>query len=164
MSKKIKGFTLIECLVALAILGIASLVMAQIYAAVSRTNLNNHNVNTSLSYQMKIVEKATKADAVEIYYGDSTNKPDTHSLSKSGDGNPPDKVSGVSVQHNYITITKYESDGKTLSDETYSFPVDIFVLLSRDSNDIPSSDINNYKGMDEKNISLRYKYILGHSN
>lgn len=164
MSKKTKGFTLIECLVALAILGIASLVMAQIYAAVSRTNLNNHNVNTSLSYQMKIVEKATKTDAVEIYYGNSTNTPDTHSLNKSGDGNPPDKASGVSVQHNYITITKYESDGKTLSDETYSFPVDIFVLLSRDKNDIPSSDASNYKGMDEKNISLRYKYILGHNN
>lgn len=161
MSKKIKGFTLIECLVALAILGIASLVMAQIYAAVSRTNLNNHNVNTSLSYQMKIVEKATKTDAVEIYYGNSTDTPDTHSLSQSGDGNPPDKAS-VSVQHNYITMTKYKKDG-TLSNETYSFPVDIFVLLSRDSNDKPSSDTN-YSGMDEKNISLRYKYILGHNN
>lgn len=163
MKKRFKGFTLIECLVALAILGIASLVMAQIYAAVSRTNLNNHNVNTSLSYQMKVVEKATKADAVPIYYGNSTNTPDTHSLSQDhGDGNPPDKASGVSVQHNYITITKYKKDG-TLSNETYSYPVDIFVLLSRDSNDKPSSDAD-YSGLDEKNISLRYKYILGHTN
>ena len=33
---KIKGFTLAECLIALAILGIGSLVMAQIYADVSK--------------------------------------------------------------------------------------------------------------------------------
>ena len=32
MKKSFRGFTLIECLIALAILGIASLVMAQIYA------------------------------------------------------------------------------------------------------------------------------------
>ncbi|MGN0587459.1 MAG: type II secretion system protein J, partial [Oscillospiraceae bacterium] len=33
--KSVKGFTLVECLVALAILGIASLIMVQIYANVS---------------------------------------------------------------------------------------------------------------------------------
>ena len=31
--------------------------MAQIYANVSRINLNNHTINTSLAYQMKLVEE-----------------------------------------------------------------------------------------------------------
>ncbi len=173
MKKSFRGFTLIECLIALAILGIASLVMAQIYAEVGRTNLNNHNVNTSLSYQMKVVEKATGTDSIPIYYGSTSATPvaDNHSASKSGDCNPPSKVTDVSTQKNYIEIKKYDSAGN-LTGEMYSYPVDIYVLLSRDKADEPSKKLVSgtwvdnpaYNGSDEKNISLRYKYIVGHSN
>ena len=45
MKKHIKGFTLIECLIALAILGIASLTMAQIYASVAQRNRNNQIID-----------------------------------------------------------------------------------------------------------------------
>lgn len=176
MKKHFKGFTLIECLIALAILGIASLVMAQIYANVSKINRNNHNVNTSLSYQMKVVEEATGTDSIPIYYGSGANAdtPDSHSVNQSGgDGKPPKEVLDVSAQKNYIELTKCKSDG-TLGTETYSFPVDIYVLLSRDKNNEPSKvyqnltnlwvDNPNYQGDDEKDYSLRYKYIVGHSN
>lgn len=180
MKKSFRGFTLIECLIALAILGIASLVMAQIYADVSRTNMNNHNVNTSLSYQMKVVEKATGTDSIPVYYGStsSTSVPDSHSASEGGDCNPPSKATGVSVQKNYIEIKKYDSTGK-LSDEMYSYPIDVYVLLSRDKNDEPSKKYDSTQnkwvdnpayqdrekgGFDEKDASLRYKYIVGHKN
>lgn len=176
MKKSFKGFTLIECLIALAILGIASLVMAQIYASVSRINKNNHDVNTSLAYQMKLVEEKTESDRIEIYYGDTTNKADTHSITvkdpltgNPGDGAPPSQTTGSLVQKNYIEIKKIVKDtsgapGATkLGEEKYSFPVDIFVLLSRDANDKASNDAN-YNGTNEKNINLRYRYVLGHKN
>ena len=92
---KIKGFTLVECLIALAILGIGSLVMAQIYADVSKRNLSNHNVNTSLSYQMKVVEEATGADAISMYFGgldgSGQPKPDPNSADSNTDKKPPHK-------------------------------------------------------------------------
>lgn len=55
--KKTKGFTLIECIVALAILGIAAMVMAQIYASVSKINEQNHRINESLSQTVAEAEK-----------------------------------------------------------------------------------------------------------
>lgn len=173
MKKFFKGFTLIECLIALAILGIGTLVMAEIYANVSRINLNNHMVNTSLSYQMKLVEEETGTDSIPIYYGNTTNSPDSHSVSHSGDGAPPSVASGVSVQKNYVELTKKQS-ASALSTDKYSFPVDIYVLLSRDQNNEPSktynsstntwSDNPNYKGKTEKDYDLRYKYMTGHSS
>lgn len=180
MKKSLRGFTLVECIIALAILGIASAVMVQIYAYVGKMNLINHSVNTSLSYQMKIVEKATGTDSIPIYYGSTSATPvaDNHSASKSGDCNPPSKVTDVSTQKNYIEIKKYDSAG-SLTGEMYSYPVDIYVLLSRDKNDEPSKiydatqnkwvDNDDYQdskkgGFDEKDISLRYKYIVGHKN
>ena len=69
MKKHFKGFTLIECLIALAILGVASLTMAQIYASVAQRNRNNQIMNTSLSNQMSYVERYTASEAVPIYYG-----------------------------------------------------------------------------------------------
>lgn len=173
MKKHFKGFTLVECLIALAILGIASLVMAQIYANVSRINMSNHQVNTSLSYQMKLAEDATGTDSVSIYYGDTANVPDSHSDSQGGDCKIPSQ-SGTLTQSNYIKISKIEVDGSGNESTTdyYEFPVDIYVLLSRDQSDQPSKvnnagtwvDNPNYKGSEEKEISLRYKYIVGHSN
>ncbi len=55
--KKLKGFTLVECLISLAVLAVASLVMAQIYASVGSINRQNHYMNTSLAAQMALVEQ-----------------------------------------------------------------------------------------------------------
>lgn len=165
MKKRFKGFTLIECIVALAILGIASLTMAQIYANVSRRNKMNHLVNTSLSNQMAYVEKYTNTQAVPIYYGNTTNKPDSHSLNVKtggvkGDGAPPHKVSGSLTQKNVLKITKYK-DATNLTKEEYSFPTDIYVLKSRDRDD---GQLTSDAGYTEDDYNLRYKYIIGHSN
>lgn len=184
--RKVKGFTLIECIVALAILGIASLTMAQIYANVSMRNRNNHLVNTSLSNQMEYVEKATDTEAVPIYFGNADtkkSKPDNDATST--DRKPPHK-SSESTNNNFVQIVRCEPDPsgsnpdkvKHVDDETYSFPVDIYVLYSRDQDNDSSkvctvntttgektwSNNPNYNGESEAKYNLRYKYIVGHQN
>lgn len=162
-NKKIKGFTLVECLVALAILGIGSLIMAQIYADVSKRNLSNHYVNTSLSYQMKVVEEATGADSISMYFGGTDASglpiPDTNAADSNVDKKPPHKqgISATDLSKPNVTIVG------SYGSHTYSYPVDIYVLLSRDTGNRPSDDPN-YNGADEKDYALRYKYIVGHTN
>lgn len=159
-TKKFRGFTLVECLVALAVLGIGALVMAQIYSNVSRINMSNHNINTSLAYQMKIVEEATGADSVTMYFGGgATSTPDANAADSSTTKYPPHKqgIASTDLTKPYVKITgSYNSN-------VYSYPTDIYVLLSRDVND-KASDDSAYVGDAEGNYALRYKYIVGHSN
>lgn len=141
MKRKIKGFTLIECLVALAILGIASLTMAQIYANVARKNITNHTNNTSIAKQMEFIEQELKDNgAVEIKYNGST---------------APTPPSGTNVaQNSYIEIER--PDGTKLS-----YPIDIYILKSRDANDKVSGE-SGYNGPDETKTNLKYRYFLAH--
>lgn len=168
MKKTFKGFTLIECIVALAILGIASLTMAQIYANVSQRNRTNHLVNTSLSNQMAHVEKYTSTEAVPIYFGATTDTADGEASEASTTKYPPHKTSKP-VNNNYISFVRVApkaadpSKYDVFNDETYSFPTDIYVLKSRDHADRDSDDTG-YSGETEDNYNLRYKYIIGHSN
>lgn len=146
MKRKLKGFTLIECLVALAILAIASLTMAQIYAGVARKNIANHTSNTSISKQMEFIEKELKENgAVEIKYDDS-GVPDS-------DPPPP---SGSNIAGNsYIEVEC--PDGTKLS-----YPIDIYILNSRDANN-KGSDEDGYKGPnDNTKTNLKYRYFLAH--
>ncbi len=68
--KKAKGFTLIECLVALAVLGVSSLLLAQTYTAILKLSTNTSNLNYSLNQQMSDAE--LKNDAEDIT--DTTSK------------------------------------------------------------------------------------------
>lgn len=179
--KKIKGFSLIECIIAIAILGIASLTMAEIYAGVSRTNLDNHLVNTSLSYQMKMVEQtdSTKDKVDDTIFISSKEKgkvvskvkdltqPNGVKITKDTNTTPtdaPHKRSSDNV--NCITITKKAPTTATSNDFSkntynYSYPVEMYVLLSRDKNDKPSSDSTSELNGKENDINLRYKFIIG---
>ncbi len=153
MKKTFKGFTLIECIVALAILGIASLVMAQIYANVSRINRSNHMINTSLSYQMKYVEEKNNAEATKITYGGTLGT------------NAPHNNAGAGGNNNYIAITSnaYKADGTQITSFTstkYSYAVDMYVLLSRDTQNRDSGDAG-FIGTNE-DYKLNYRYMLGH--
>ena len=167
MKKRFKGFTLIECLVALGVLGIASLTMAQIYANVSRRNTMNHLVNTSLSNQMAYVEKYTGTEAIPVYYGGAENASSNKVNGTSGGEPPHVKTSGDPLN---FRITKYNPGasgaGPSLSDtEVYSYPADVYVLLSRDRSNKSSKDSGfNGAGYDESNFNLRYKYIQGHGS
>lgn len=156
MKKFFKGFTLVECLVAMAILAIASTLMASIYANVAARNNFNHFNNTSLSNQMKYIEQYENSETVKI-----TN-------TYSGTTPPSGTNSGTSA---YVKVTKFKSDGTTLDTaSSYSFPVDIYIMYSRDTHNVGSSgkDANGqsatYSGVySEKDNNLRYKYILGHT-
>lgn len=173
MKKTFKGFTLVECLVAMAILAIAGTLMAGIYANVaSRNNFNTFN-NASLSNQMAYIEKYENANTVKI-----TN---TH----SGTTPPKGTNSGTTA---YVKVKN-----STTSLE-YSFPVDIYIMYSRDTQnqstrtgltEIDSSgnasggSTNSAYGKvagsfstngtdknkdGENQGNLRYKYLLGHTS
>ena len=149
MKKRFKGFTLVECLVALGVLGIASLTMAQIYASVSIRNKMNHLVNTSLTNQMSYVEKATNTEAVEVKYGNTNTSPAP---------TPPHKTS-KSQNDFYLKVVKNVTGTAATADE-YSYPVDVYILKSRDRN---NSQLTSDGGYTEADYNLRYKYFLGHS-
>ena len=166
MRKHFKGFTLIECLVALGILGIASLTMAQIYASVATRNKMNHLVNTSLSNQMAYVEKYTGSQAVAINYGNSTASDpaaDSHQT-------PIVKAPANTAYRNYVTISKCKPNASdpskldVVAGEVYSFPVDIYVLESRDRDNKKLSESTRDAGYTESDYNLRYKYLIGHNN
>lgn len=163
MKKTFKGFTLVECLVALAILAIACQILGGIAVHVGRTNTYNHFMNSSLSNQMAFIENYEKTDTVKIT--------STH----SGTTPPSGTNSGTSA---YVKITKFKSNGTDLdTSSSYSYPVDIYIMYSRDTKNVSSAGkkddgtAGTYGDMaaayskesgNEKEGNLRYKYILGH--
>lgn len=149
--KKLKGFTLVECIVALAVLGIASLVMVEIYSNICRINRGNHDTNSSLAYQMKYVEKKDNMQAIKIKANESYD----------ADGVPLNNQ----APHMRTGITHIYVKG---NGNEYSYPVDYNVLQNRDQNDQAAfiydastdtwSANSNYIGDREDNYYLSYKY------
>ena len=178
MKKAFKGFTLVECIIAMAILAIAGTLMAEIYATVSSRNNFNHFMNSSLANQMAYIEKYTDSESVPIYFGglDSSKKPKKDSQITSDTRKPPhEHVSSNSGTTAYVQVQKLDSSGNEVSTDKYSFPVDVFVMYSRDTNNDASGQAkasSKYEREDntaysqrysEKNNNLRYKYVLGHT-
>ena len=54
--RKVKGFTLIECLVALGILGVASLLLCQAYVQLMNITNGNNTITASIGQQMASAE------------------------------------------------------------------------------------------------------------
>lgn len=166
MRKTFKGFTLVECLVALAILAIACMMLGAIEATVASRNNFNHFNNTSLANQMAYIEKYENVQTVKIAYTDPATPTTT----------PPSGTNSGTTA--YVKITKLKSDGTADDDSTYSFPVDIYVMYSRDTGNDASTTVTedavgnrtetantNYSQMySEQNDNLRYKYVLGHTS
>lgn len=160
MKKTFKGFTLVECLVAMALLAIACMTLGGIEAAVARRNNANHFNNTSLANQMAYIEKYSNG-AVETVSIKSTYT--TANVPPNGTN------SGTTA---YVKVTKLTGEGGTaVSNNTYSYPVDIYVMYSRDNADKSSSETGygtiagsmSGTGSSEKEGNLRYKYVLGKS-
>jgi prepilin-type N-terminal cleavage/methylation domain-containing protein len=170
----LRGFTLIECLVALAILGIGSLIMAEIYANVSSINRMNHQNNSSIAYQMQFVEKKTNTEAMQVKSGQTL--PAT--IPTEGATPPKSTDSTKSI----ILTRKDSTTGNVIS--VYSYAVDYYVLMSRDQNNNAAYKYNSSTGKWEKNTDyqtiyekssddpddasnynyvLNYKYFTGYS-
>lgn len=143
MKKSVKGFTLIECLIALAILGVASLTMAQIYAGVAKKNMRNHLTNTSISNQIKYVEQ----------YSNST----TDAVIVKGDDVAPGDSMGSSQYMKIFEIKNVDSNGviELDNDKTYGYSVDVYSLNTRDASDNVTTN---------GAVDLRYRYLVGHTN
>ncbi len=186
MKKTFKGFTLVECLIAMAILAIAGTLMAEIYAAVTTRNNYNHFMNSSLANQMAYIEKYTNAEAVPIYFGglDGSKKPKKDAKIDGAGATREAPHTYISSGNNkgtnaYAQVQKLDKSGNVVPNDKYSFPVDIFVMYSRDNQNDASGKAKSgseyereYNGFynsskikfsAEDNSNLRYKYILGHT-
>ena len=63
MKKKLKGMTLVELVVAIAILGLGSTMLVTAFAQVSLVNRENHQFNERMSNQIKMAENQAKSGA-----------------------------------------------------------------------------------------------------
>lgn len=155
--KKVKGFTLVECLVSLALLGIASLIMAQIYANVSRINRENNYYNQSLANQVKYSEKALHKRAngtdttafIEVSYSDTATAggkiandsdprkpiPTTRSgFATVNSGTVDEVLAGIKSETSdpYIAFVKaesYDSTNDVYNAETRTYPYSFAIDL-----------------------------------
>lgn len=170
MKKTFKGFTLVECLVAMAILAIAGTLMAQIYATVAARNNFNHFTNSSLSNQMKYIEQYTNSKTLPVYFGDAANY--KGSTAAGAHKYPPHHSSNAKkTEGRYVQVTKLDGSSNKVNDSTYSFPADIYVMYSRDTRDVGSNNKDKddntatYSPLyPEQDYNFRYKYILGHTS
>ncbi len=114
MKKRIKGFTLIECLVALAVLGVSSLLLVQAYTQLMKmTNLNDA-VYTSIADQMADAEKSSTGNAKQI------SVPITQKKYNSGEGKTL-KIEKIKVNGTTYTATgeKYVTNVNVYASNAY---------------------------------------------
>jgi prepilin-type N-terminal cleavage/methylation domain-containing protein len=161
--KKLSGFTLIECLVALAILGIGTLTLAQIYTAVAIQSRENEFMNISLAEQMRYVEERStnNVDSIAIVGNTPATAAElsSHSLDTSAyhvvmDGGPR-RSTDDALANGY-------------SGYSYKYGITMYVLYSRDiKNNSSSEDDFAWDGLYDtagdatgSRSNLRYKYLL----
>jgi prepilin-type N-terminal cleavage/methylation domain-containing protein len=167
--KKIKGFTLVECIVAMTVFAIAALTMAQVYVTVANIQRENEFMQYSLANQMKYVENQTGTEAVRIGFEDTMPVGAT----PSGDPNtsiPPTAAvvklykvdfsggNGVFDGLNYVDDVATEQE--------YTVGINMFILKSREGSshdaniDITYEDATSTRAYtDESNTNLRYKFM-----
>lgn len=177
MKKTFKGFTLVECLVSMAILAIACMTLGGIEASVARRNNVNHFNNTSLANQMAYIEKYSDSETVKItstYSGGSAKKPPNGTNSGTTAYVKVTKIkqmpSGTANTSEYDPLSKNFKTANRVANSSCSYPVNIYVMYSRDTQDVKSNDssygtvassITNTSSGVEGESNLRYKYILG---
>lgn len=120
MKNKLKGTTLVEVVVAIAILGLGSTMLVTSFAAVSMVNRETHQFNERMCQQVKIAENASDdtsisglehvANVIEISVDGSKTQPACFSSSITG------KLAGDSF---WVDIDAPASD--TMVDESIDF-------------------------------------------
>lgn len=182
-SLKLKGFTLIECIVAMAIIGVASMLIAQVYGAVAIMNRNNAQINTTLVEQMKMAERGITFKSDADLHGESvavedynTGSPDStvrkfsysQSLENGSDHKPIHKSSGfeglafeidsVGKSGSFSTVggTTTSSSFSIVSDGTHYKKADIELVILKAKPMTNTISGKQYR-MD---TNLRYKFIL----
>ncbi|MBP1547267.1 MAG: prepilin-type N-terminal cleavage/methylation domain-containing protein [Oscillospiraceae bacterium] len=105
MKKRLKGFTLIECLIALLILAVSSLLLVQAYTQLVRATRENYTMYNSIGRQM--------ADAENPSYGEGKA---TDVQSKK-----IDEVKTITFSVKYPDNST--ASGRTISEEVYVYVV-----------------------------------------
>ena len=119
MKNKLKGMTLVELVVAIAILGLGSTMLVTSFAAVSMVNRETHQFNERMCAQVKLAENASETDpglkhidnVIEIKVDSSKSQPSCF----SGSG-IEGKLAGDSY---WVDIDAPQSD--TMVDESIDF-------------------------------------------
>lgn len=134
--KSLSGFTLIECLVALAILGIASLLLVQAYTQLMKVTSMNSTISNSIANQMADAENPSSAES-------GTNK--------------VTKLTTSSRETFTITPTFYNSsNGKfDVTEDDLSISVDVYVVNPY-KNDSTDSQVTTG---DSSGTDVRYLYF-----
>lgn len=145
--KRLKGFTLIECIVAMAIIGVTSLLMVQVYGTIAKMNRDNNSMNNSMEKQMEYVEKELKKNetgdtAVKITCISTYNNADADSKNNSG------------VKITFKPKTDTAATNKTKFKDTIEADVDLYVIGVDVVQDSKTDKVYN------KDNTVRYKFIL----
>jgi prepilin-type N-terminal cleavage/methylation domain-containing protein len=166
-NKRLSGFTLVECLMAMLILGIGSLTMAQVYAAVAKQTMENEFMNISLAEQMAYVEQRSGDTVASVAISSPVPLTQTLLAEEMADHELNDDSYHVIVKGGPRHFNTNAVDSEHAAYE-YKSGVAMFVLYSRDVNSNNSkSDAYAWGGSyDSKGdakgnqSNLRYKYLL----
>lgn len=103
-----RGFTLIECLVALAVLGIVSLLLVQSFTQLAYQTRVNSTLSNSIANQMSDAEDPGAAEAGTNKVTKITSSPETFKLTpKYCDGTTK---SDVSIEVDVYAVNPYKND------------------------------------------------------
>lgn len=159
MKKKLKGFTLVECIVAMAIIGVASVMMAQIYSGIAKINRDNAAANRTLNEEMDYVEKQLTEDGDNISCTIMTNYNVSTADAKKKETDDPSKVS-VS-QNSSVTFSLKVKDstpsilsGKFSAIDKANDNVEIGVVVYKAKKQADRADKIQYE-----EDTVRYKFI-----
>jgi prepilin-type N-terminal cleavage/methylation domain-containing protein len=138
--KKLKAFTLIECLIALFILGIASMLLCQGYTALMKITNRNAVMTSSLGQQMKEAESKGVATPInstqqDFNIGPGTTKNDASLSSKKWNPNKGGKFT-CKVSVYAVKGKRYTNTGGKPSDfGNNEFEYDNDKMISKDGKD-----------------------------
>lgn len=158
--KKIKGFTLLECLIAMALIGITSLLMVQVYGTVAMMNKDNNMMNNSIERQMQYAEKQLTEVANSSPDKDAVKIVELSSYGKTGaDGEIDKDKGGMEIEMASESKTMF---GSSFYVDEYTCPYDLYVIgIEKDNAD--GQAVDDYargtvaKYYDDNNV--RYKFI-----
>lgn len=134
--KKFRAFTLIECLIAMAILGIASLLLCQGYTALMRLTNRSSVMTASLGQQMK---EAESKGAVDTVPSDGSTRTFVIGVGKTKEGSlssqkwTPNTSTGYKCDVTVYAVRgkKYQANG----DGSNEFEYDNDKMVSKDGKD-----------------------------
>lgn len=154
MKKTMKGFTLIECIIAMAIMGIASMLMVQVYGTVALMNRDNRKMNVSLEVQMEYAENQLAEEGGDVKIGRYANYTPVTSEPTSPTA-PPKDTNGGTKSGTLTDGIKFDMKDATkkakFDNPDKSSEIDLYVIgTNNGSSENPNYDSN----------TVRYKFIL----